>query len=265
MPFSNSAWDMPRLDSYERAEKYFNETRCPRSAAWAFNARPLYDKTSRFHHYRLEKKEWTTYAFMLYDTAVVEWYSPNSFKLDLTYASSMTFNYFPNFVPSELQYRRGNKFGSQSFTWKDTYYKVAQKFYFERRNDDWELCSSNELVDRWVVDKNKTAEVEPLLREFSKFVRGLWGVCGDKSPFEGVTINRPYWHDRREQALHFLRQEAFMDIVQAYLPADSYPNSDKYAGITANSLVCKVRKEIYKHIMAYTLLPYNQTSRRTKP
>lgn len=258
--YSNCAWDVRSLRSWQKCHDYFNRTPKPRS--WKENERPL--RNNRQWHYRLEK-DGTAYKCMLYHTPVVTWVSDEEFILNVGYDSMMTKNFFPNFIPSGIPDYLRSKFGKRALKWKEMYYDIGESFHFKKTNEtpaslaaspaqgagDWELVSNHELITRQVLDKEKVKELRPLFIPFSQYVRGLWGIAGGENPYKGD--EREGYPDVRE-TFAALREEEYTTVIKLNLPC----RWKTYVPISAEKLIRIVREEVYRHTDAYVWKPYNE-------
>lgn len=78
MSFSGSTHDLPRLNNYAKAEKFFKETRKPpRSKNWDEHQRPL--KDVRSYHYRIERGiNGSHYDLVLHSTVMARFHAPDA-------------------------------------------------------------------------------------------------------------------------------------------------------------------------------------------
>ena len=257
--FSNVAWDIRPLHSWQKCHDYF--TRTPKPRAWKETERPL--RNNRQRHYRLEK-DGTTYKCMLYHTAVVTWLGDGAggtgaeFILDVGYDSSMTRNFFPNFIPSGIPDYLRIKFGKRALLWKGMYYDIGEPFHFNMRDNNWELVSNHKLITRPVLDKEKVKELRPLLTPFAQYVRGLWGIAGGENPYAGD--EREGYPDKRETFTALVRED-FAKVIKLHMPyawIGGPLGRATYKQISAEKLIRAVREEVCVHADAYVWKPYNE-------
>ena len=249
--FSNKAWDMCHLDSWQKCHDYFNHK--PKPRAWKENERPL--RNNRQEHYRLAR-DGTEYKCMLYRTSVVTWINNEEFILNIGYDSNMTRNFFPNFIPSVIPNYLHVKFGKSALLWEGMYYDIGKPFHFKRQTPpNWELISTHELITRQVLDKQKIKELRPLLTPFAQYVNGLWGIAGGECPYVGdekegcATLNMTY---------EALVREDYTTVIKLKMPTTWQMGKCVYEPISADNLIRIVREAVYRHTDAYVWKPYNE-------